>query len=141
MIKRIKQYWPDERREQRKVIVLALLGFFALTLWIRAWALPGPTTASGANPDEQPNTLREMSQQIERVYERLQKREITLPAPPKQVRDVFALSPDLVPPNQQLTAVVKQPPKLDPDHVETEEENLQTVLVRIPISKVSDRPR
>ena len=122
MIERIKRSWPENRNDQRKIAVLITLGLCALALWIRAWVLPGPATAVGANLEDQPNVLREMSQQIERVYDQLQKREVILPTPPDQVRDVFTLSPDLVPQSKQPTHVVQLPPKLDPSHVETEEE-------------------
>jgi hypothetical protein len=116
-----KQYWPEDKREQRKMLVLMTLGGLALLLWSRAWLLPGPMATAGASED-QPNMLRELSHQIERVYVQLQKREVLLPPPPKSVRDVFSLSPDLVPQIEEPVRVGQVRPKSTPNPVESQED-------------------
>ncbi|MHC4975290.1 MAG: hypothetical protein ACYTF7_01640 [Planctomycetota bacterium] len=125
MLARLRESWPESRREQRKLSVLLALGALALVLWARAWVIPGPDVASGAADVNQPNMLRELSDQIERVYVRMQKREVRMPDPPVRVRDVFAISPDLVPPEVDPEPVVQVAPKSTTEPVESEDERVR----------------
>ncbi|MFG0257552.1 MAG: hypothetical protein ACF8GE_06590 [Phycisphaerales bacterium JB043] len=125
MLSKIREIWPETRGDQRKVMLLIALGLMALVLWGRAWVFPGPKVAAGAEDTEQPNMLRQLSQQIEKVYVQMQRREVLLPVPPDQVRDVFAISPDLVPPNMDPDPVVQVIPKSDMDPVESDEERVR----------------